>query len=1166
MENLNIYYENINSIIKNSFENINSKGEILFFEVSDMEQYSEIMKNILVKYNEDVIIEKQVNENEFIEAYHPFMDILKEDYKKNKSNFYKSDIYYYHKSSFEDYLEDKITEKNEDIIKEEINYIISEMDKAVFKYFKTISKKYKMIININGIEKLKESSLRFIRYLNSSKNIKNILWIFSYTKNINEKNENRNNWENLIEEINRKSTVFTFNFKTKKNKKYIEKEINENIKHDKSVIKEKIEICLRNFNFMALEESKIQFEKLYQIVTRKNIKIDEKYYYLILRCLGDIYFYTEDKDKAIYYYGLIMDFGLEIQNKEIIAEAYMKSGKVFYEKNNREISLKYIQLGIKLAKELNDELLYLRLKYFEFEASHTYINYEYKKLKEMFYEIKELAEKLNHEMILCKIFGIIVTDNKTMISYDEKMEYCLRGIEIADKKKNKYKQASLYHDLGIIYSMAGQNEKAFFNYKKSQKLKIEMGNKHEIARIYNGTGYGYFVAENYEKAMEYYNKGLEYLKELKQYEEIGLSFYNIALLSLFSEKYEYASYLLEKINEMLKILGIKTLPFHTIFGIYSLLGIAYMKTGNTARGYNNLLLANSDIIKNNQEEYFFYLILNSLIKKYERNYKQAEEYLLKIEEIKNEYCIQLFLPKYYYEYGILAIEMGDDKKAIEILKTGLDYCENKNFHYSKKQIIREINKIYGKKQEEVKSSIKVSRFNADNIIDSLKQDMVINKLYKKIDEVNYINTLQRRLLEFNSTVDYMIKKIGEFIDEIFMVEEIFIFSFEENSWKIVYAKNKNFDKKKIYNMLDYFKILKKEIFYDDLEEENEELKEILKGYSFLISIPLFDDKDLLMGEIIVANTKKEMVLGNDDFRLLSISGKQIRTALINNYLNDKLENRNAEIEKKNKELVSTIEELNMTQQKLVESEKMASLGNLVAGVAHEINTPVGVSLTAASFISGKAKEIKEIFYTGQIKKSELEKFLKNVDESNRIIASNLERAAELILSFKQIAVDQTTEEMRIFNVEKYLFEILLSLRPKLKVSKVKIEIFCEEDILINGYPGVFSQIINNLVMNSLIHAFEKIHEGGIIYFGLKTENDRLYVNYKDNGKGMTKEVQKRIFEPFFTTKRNQGGTGLGMSIIYNLIKQRLQGEISVSSELGKGSCFTFDFPIERVKK
>ena len=279
-----------------------------------------------------------------------------------------------------------------------------------------------------------------------------------------------------------------------------------------------------------------------------------------------------------------------------------------------------------------------------------------------------------------------------------------------------------------------------------------------------------------------------------------------------------------------------------------------------------------------------------------------------------------------------------------------------------------------------------------------------------------------------------------------------------------------------------------------------------------------------------------------------------------NDLKSQVEKQTTELKATNDHLLKTLIELNETQESLAEADKMAALGGLVAGVAHEINTPLGISITAVSHLDDSAQQFKSKFESGQLTKPDFLKFIETSDESIRILINNTGKAAELIKSFKQVAVDQSSEGKRAFDLKIYLDEILLSLKPKIKHSLHQIEVNCDKGIQINSYPGALSQIVTNLITNSLMHAFEK-GVNGKIAINASTENDKVLLVYKDNGKGMSEDVLEHLFEPFFTTKRGSGGSGLGAHIMYNLVVQKLQGSIQCKSVLGEGVEYSISFPM-----
>ena len=283
--------------------------------------------------------------------------------------------------------------------------------------------------------------------------------------------------------------------------------------------------------------------------------------------------------------------------------------------------------------------------------------------------------------------------------------------------------------------------------------------------------------------------------------------------------------------------------------------------------------------------------------------------------------------------------------------------------------------------------------------------------------------------------------------------------------------------------------------------------------------------------------------------------------LLKEKVNDALERKRLIAENRHYQqgLEETIAKMQTMQKQLVESEKMAALGSLVAGVAHEINTPLGIGVTAASHLGERIVSFRNLYNTGNASHDDLAQFLETVDESTRMIEANLSRAAQLIGSFKQVAVDQSSESPRVFNMSEYMSDILFSLKPRLKTTSHQIAISCPPNLTIFSYPGALSRIMTNLIVNAIVHAFEK-KDHGTITIHISEEGPNIRIDCQDDGIGMTPEVAGNVFEPFFTTKRGRGGSGLGMHMVFNLVTQTLGGTITCESEPGNGARFEILFP------
>lgn len=248
------------------------------------------------------------------------------------------------------------------------------------------------------------------------------------------------------------------------------------------------------------------------------------------------------------------------------------------------------------------------------------------------------------------------------------------------------------------------------------------------------------------------------------------------------------------------------------------------------------------------------------------------------------------------------------------------------------------------------------------------------------------------------------------------------------------------------------------------------------------------------------------------------------------------------------------------QNALVRSELMASLGKLVASVTHDINSSVGVCVSAASYLGEAIDEANRAFTEGTLKKSDLARHFALEKESADILGLNLKKAADLVAGFKRISVDQATGSLQEFGLREYIDQIVMSLTPKLRKTPHRIEILCDSSLRMQGYPWAISQILTNLISNSLTHAFGD-KEKGTIRILAERQGDRLILTYSDDGRGMSEYVRSHAFTPFFTTKSQDGGTGLGLSIARDLAENILCGSITCESTPGVGTIFTLNIPL-----
>jgi PAS domain S-box-containing protein len=250
---------------------------------------------------------------------------------------------------------------------------------------------------------------------------------------------------------------------------------------------------------------------------------------------------------------------------------------------------------------------------------------------------------------------------------------------------------------------------------------------------------------------------------------------------------------------------------------------------------------------------------------------------------------------------------------------------------------------------------------------------------------------------------------------------------------------------------------------------------------------------------------------------------------------------------------AALRNLRETQNSLIEAEKLAALGRLVAGVAHEVNNPVGISLTVASSLERKTALFTAEVARGDLRRSSLTDFLETSRDASSQLVANLNRAAELITSFKQVAADRNYSDQRTFDLGDLTEQVVMSLRPGLRKHNLTLNVDCQPNLIMNSYPGPYGQVLTNLFLNSVAHAFPDGKPGAVDIQVRESGKDNVEILFSDNGCGMSLDVRRRAFDPFFTTRRDQGGTGLGLHIVYSIVTNRLGGRLDLDSEPGGGT-------------
>lgn len=307
------------------------------------------------------------------------------------------------------------------------------------------------------------------------------------------------------------------------------------------------------------------------------------------------------------------------------------------------------------------------------------------------------------------------------------------------------------------------------------------------------------------------------------------------------------------------------------------------------------------------------------------------------------------------------------------------------------------------------------------------------------------------------------------------------------------------------------------------------------------------------------NIKKIVGIGQNIDELLRV---QLELKKLNEELEQRVADRTQKLNVANREIKRTLDNLKHTQEELLENKKLASLGSMVAGIAHEVNTPLGIGVTSVTFLKSSLKDLVDKFEHKTLSANDFTKYHKSSTESLELLETNLNKASELINSFKQVSVDQSSEEKRSFSVRKLVDDVLFTLSPKFNRQNVTVDVEIDSELTISSYPGALSQVLINLAMNSLTHGFRNKTEGHIkvLCTKVKADQDEVLLIFTDDGDGIAETNLAKVFEPFYTSNRSGGNTGLGMHISYNLVVQKLEGAIAINSLLGQGTEFYIRLP------
>lgn len=829
-----------------------------------------------------------------------------------------------------------------------------------------------------------------------------------------------------------------------------------------------------------------------------------------------------------YFESAIEKFQTLGDNKEVAINLNFLSN-VYFEIGRHLKAIRLLEKAIELDETLKDTVAQTRdLNNLGFVYYNTF---KLSKAIETFYKSAQLNEKMDNKDELSKVYyyiGNVYLDQKSL---DSSLTYFKKTYQLDSILQDTSNLISSINNLSVVYykmlNFSKSNElleKALEIAQKSKDLK-------QKAAIFNNLGNQFYNKKLYSKALINYNQSLTIKKDQHLHKGALISAYNIANVYIK----------LDSLNKALNLL-------------LSQLSIAeqYQNSELLSKSY----LSISSIYKkmNKHEDAFVYYrkYVNSLSSFFTENVNSP------ISEIQDKYSGQKrtadALKKEIEMQKLYSLYEDDAKnKEIQILQNEQKIQENLNkaiiiatiflllslaFVFMRFRIKRKSNIEIDQQNQEIEKQNKVIEQQRDSLFDSNKELEKLSIVARDTDNAVLILNEQG---EFEWINEGYTKLFGYTFNELL-----------EKSKTLIGSDTPDYIKEQFVSCQQDLKTAQYELLTSTKSGEdvwlNVTLTPILNSEGKLSKIVCIDSNitNLKNAEQEIIQQKEEIEAQKDELQDQR------------DFILDQKQN----IENQKEELAKSLEKLKKAQNKLVESEKMAALGNLVAGVAHEINTPIGIGVGASSSLFTKTEQIEELFNSKKMTFSNLQAYLESTTQACDLLLSNLTRTADLVKSFKQVSVDNMTENKRTFRLKNYLNDIVRSLAPKFKNRPIDLHIECAENIELNSYPGAFAQIFTNFIINSLLHGFQE-QDKGIISIKAEKDDKNLNLTYIDTGKGIPESNLSKVFDPFFTTNM-QNGTGLGMNITYNLVTQKIGGQISLKSKEGQGVTFEISIPLENI--
>lgn len=857
-------------------EVLKNKSCNLHFHTQNMGTFCYLVDDSISTLKTDCLFYKyQFRADKITEPYEPFLSIIRDSVIKLNINIdkllEKSNVYPCHRILFESYLKNRIPRRLDEIVFDELQYEYTQMRKSICQILKTISKSKPIIIAIADLQFADFNTLELIKDINKLLEKSKTMFIYCYNKNyFFQDSAKYDSWSGFTSLAEERYSIMDLNqgLTDKEACWYIV-----NIADRSYTVNELADIALLNLSFLNFTKA-INYATMAKN-SAYNSNVNDETRFTIVEIIGDSHYYLGEIDNALTYYRALSEIAHKANNFEMLSEAYRKSALAYLKNYDVNTANTLSSKCLKYAALTKDEFQLLRAYHLMQSISDRTTH---PMDRDRYFFLLNLLEKYN-----LKNTYVHCLKNASLYSdfYDDLNELhalCDKAIQISLEIQNEFALFVNYHKKGVIYTFNEDYENALVYFLKSKDLRLRLGYPLHLIRIYNGIGYLYMLMENYKEAQRYYQKAITQLHKIHDFNEVSATLSNYAFLHILSRNYKECLKIIDKLLQIMKIFNITYLPYRSITDIYILKALCFFKLGEYFKATDlvNRIEAMYPI-KPTQNYIFLYCMLKGMI------YAENNEFDLAVNSFENAICklapsnksCNFMLPMYYLEYGDLLLRINRKEHGKKVLKKGLELCEEMNYTYYKELIE---NLLDGK--ENINSSYKLSKLDLDleSIIELAKQDITLNKLQKKIREIEFISKIQelsRNLLDKNAIVEEYLK----LIHANFPVDIVNIYYQQDKEYTCIGSKSTAITKIEV--SVEYIKGLINRKTPQLINLNNDKNNFTLNSndaMKFIINIPVkFGPNSYL--DLFVATINPQTTLTQDDLNILSISINQLSTIL-----------------------------------------------------------------------------------------------------------------------------------------------------------------------------------------------------------------------------------------------------------------------------------------------